>query len=113
MLVLKVPVQLVLGEAAVSVPGLDTGVQVCANAGSDRHSDKGASAVAAESQDFRGFAPTLESETRPWSDADLPPFRIIATPFQSARPVSRKSAPGLHQFKLQLSDLRYSPLHTS
>jgi hypothetical protein len=40
MLVLKVPVQLVLGWAAVRFPGLATGVQVCASAGPDMAKEK-------------------------------------------------------------------------
>jgi hypothetical protein len=105
MLVLKVPVQETLPEASMVVH--------CASAGSDSHSGNGASAEAANSQGFRGFAPTRESETRPWNDTDLPRFRIIATPIQSARPVCGEFAPHPQQVKLQLSDLRYSPMHIS
>src|SRR6476620_12469579 len=65
MLVLKVPVQVVLGWAAVRFPGLATGVQVCASAGSDTPSDKGTSAEVAISQNFRRFAPTLDRIARP------------------------------------------------
>src|SRR5262245_53800242 len=53
MLVLKVPVPVVLGWAALSVPGLATGVKVCATAGSDKASD--ARIQAATSQNFRRF----------------------------------------------------------
>jgi hypothetical protein len=65
MLVLKVPVHMVLGWAAVSVPGVFTGLQLCARAGSDTPSDNGTRHEAARSSNFRRLAPTLDRMARP------------------------------------------------
>src|SRR5262245_15264677 len=47
----------------MALPEASSGPQACASTGSDRHKDRGASAEAAKSQDNRGLALTLESET--------------------------------------------------
>jgi hypothetical protein len=72
MLVLKVPVHVVLGWAAVRGEPLAIGEHVCATAGSDKPRDIGASAVAAISQIFRCFAPTLTRRCRRFA-IGLPP----------------------------------------
>src|SRR5262249_8067824 len=93
LVLLKGPMHIVLGEAAVSVPGLDTGVQVCASAGSDKPSDKGTRQEAARSSNFRRFAVTSDSRrqfptVRPLfacqRPACLPPNALLSSPGDNA-----------------------------
>src|SRR5215469_11606663 len=85
LVLLKVPMHMVLALPAVSVPGVFTGLQLCASAGSDTPSDKGTRHEAARSSNFRRFAPTPDSTANCRRQFPIsPPFRRPGNPLPSS-----------------------------